>query len=56
MIVGEYEGDSKVGKMSLILLFVWVMIGYCVGEIVQVKTPRGNREYEIVTVKFLAIE
>ncbi len=55
-IVGEHEGDIKAGKMSLTSPLARAMIGHRAGETVQVKTPRGNREYEIVTVKFLAIE
>lgn len=55
-IVGEHEGDIKAGKMSYTSPVARALIGHRVGETVQVKTPRGNREYEIVTVKFLPID
>jgi transcription elongation factor GreA len=55
-IVGEHEGDIKAGKMSYSSPVARALIGHRVGETVQVRTPRGNREYEIVTVKFLPID
>ena len=55
-IVGEHEGDIKAGKMSFSPPVARAPIGHRVGETVQVRTPRGNREYEIVTVKFLPID
>lgn len=55
-IVGEHEGDIKAGKMSYTSPVARAMIGRRVGETVNVKTPRGNREYEIVDVKFLPID
>jgi len=32
------------------------LIGRQVGDVVQVKTPRGNKEYEITALKFSAVE
>ena len=55
-IVGEHEGDIKAGKMSLTSPLARAMIGHRVGETVQFRTPKGSREYEIVDVKFIAID
>jgi len=55
-IVGEHEGDIKAGKMSYTSPVARGLISHRVGETVRIKTPRGNREYEIVSVKFLPIE
>jgi transcription elongation factor GreA len=55
-IVGEHEGDIKLGKMSITAPVARGLIGREVGDTVQVRTPRGMREYEIVAFKFVAID
>jgi len=55
-IVGEHEGDIKSGKMSVTAPVARSLIGRTVGDVVQVRTPRGNKEYEISAVKFVAVE
>ena len=54
-IVGEHEGDIKAGRMSITAPVARSLIGRSVGDVVQVKTPRGNKEYEIVGLKFVAL-
>ena len=55
-IVGEHEGDIKAGRMSVTAPVARALIGREVGDVVQVKTPRGNKEYEIMALKFVPIE
>ena len=55
-IVGEHEGDIKAGKMSVTAPVARSLIGRTIGDVVQVKTPRGSKEYEIAAVKFVALE
>lgn len=55
-IVGEHEGDIKAGKMSYTSPVARALIGHRAGEAVQIKTPRGSREFEIIALKFLPIE
>lgn len=55
-IVGEHEADIKAGRMSITAPVARSMIGRQVGDVVQVKTPRGNKEYEITALKFTAVD
>src|SRR5262249_1070956 len=55
-IVGEHEADIKAGRISITAPVARALIGREVGDTVRVKTPKGQRELEIVTVKFLPIE
>lgn len=56
MIVGEHEGDIKAGRMSVTAPVARALIGRELGDTVQVKAPKGNKEYEIVEVKYVALE
>lgn len=56
MIVGEHEGDIKAGRMSVTAPVARALIGRELGDTVQVKAPKGNKEYEIVDVKYVALE
>ncbi len=51
-IVGEHEADVAVGKLSIAAPIARALIGKSVGESVEVVTPRGQKDYEIVKVKF----
>jgi transcription elongation factor GreA len=55
-IVGEHEGDIKAGKMSVTAPVARALIGRELGDTVQVKAPKGSKEYEIVEVKYVALE
>ncbi len=55
-IVGEHEADIKDGKISITAPVARALIGKHEGDEVNVKTPKGNREYEIVSVEWKAVE
>lgn len=55
-IVGEHEADIKAGRMSFTSPVARAMIGREAGDTVQVRTPRGAKEYEIVAVKFVPLD
>lgn len=46
-IVGEDEADVKVGKISVFSPLARSVIGKKVGDIVEFKSPKGEKEYEI---------
>lgn len=52
-IVGEDEADVKSGKISVTSPIARALIGKEEGEVVQVKTPGGEVEYEIDRVEHL---
>jgi transcription elongation factor GreA len=55
-IVGEHEADIKLGRMSITAPVARALIGREAGDSVQVRTPKGNKEYEIVSLKFIALD
>jgi transcription elongation factor GreA len=46
-LVGEDEADLKAGKLSVMSPIGRALIGKSVGDVVTVKTPKGDVEYEI---------
>ncbi len=46
-IVGEDEADIKSGKLSVLSPIARALIGKSVGDVVEVRTPSGESEYEI---------
>jgi transcription elongation factor GreA len=52
-IVGEDEADSKKGMISLNSPIARALIGKNQGDVVQVKTPGGMREFEIIKVQYI---
>jgi transcription elongation factor GreA len=52
-IVGEYEADVSRGMISLTAPIARALIGKEVGDVVLVKTPAGEVEYEIDDVQHL---
>ena len=52
-IVGEYEADIAAGRLSVTSPVARALIGKGVGESVEVITPRGQKAYEIIAVKYL---
>lgn len=52
-IVGEDEADSKAGKLSVSSPIARALIGKYAGDVVEVKTPGGVRELEVVEVRYL---
>lgn len=52
-IVGDDEADLKVKKISISSPIARALIGKYAGDTVQVQTPGGLREYEILDVQYL---
>lgn len=53
MIVGVDEADVKAGKISIMSPIARALIGKKVGEIVAVKSPKGDREIEVKSFKYV---
>jgi transcription elongation factor GreA len=51
-IVGEDEADIKLGKISYSSPIAKALIGKSEGDVVEVRTPGGVKEFEIVGVKY----
>ena len=52
-IVGQYEADLEKGKISLLSPIAKALIGKQIGDIVDVRTPKGEKSYEILDVQFI---
>ena len=52
-IVGEDEADIKQGKVSFASPLARALIGKFAGDVVQVQTPGGQREYEMIDVRYI---
>jgi transcription elongation factor GreA len=55
-IVGELEADLKQGKISVTSPIARALIGRSEGDEVTVRSPGGEKAYEIVTVEYLEEE
>ena len=51
-LVGEFEADVKNGKLAITAPLARAIIGKSVGDSVEVSTPKGERVYESLKVKF----
>ncbi len=51
-IVGDDEADLKQGKISLNSPVARALISKFSGDVVEVQTPGGRREYEILDVRY----
>jgi transcription elongation factor GreA len=51
-IVGEYESNADEGRISISSPIARGLIGKSLGDTVQIRTPKGAVEYEIVDVIF----
>jgi len=52
-LVGEDEADIKQGKISITSPVARALVGKQEGDIVDVKTPGGDKSYEILEVKYI---
>lgn len=52
-IVGVDEADVKKGMISIISPLARAMIGKKKGDVVTVQSPKGDKEYEIISFKFV---
>jgi len=55
-IVGETEADLKKGRISITSPIARGLIGREVGDSVKIRTPGGEREYEVLEVLFVEYE
>ena len=51
-IVGEYEADIDQKQISITAPIARALIGKKVGDSVEVKSPGGTKEYEVLAVKY----
>ena len=51
-LVGEVEADVKAGRLAINSPLARALIGKSVGDSVDVVTPKGDKMYEILKVKF----
>lgn len=51
-IVGIDEADVKSGKISIMSPIARALIGKKTGDVVVVHSPKGEREYEVISFKF----
>ena len=51
-IVGDYEADLENGKISISSPIARGLIGKAEGDSVVIKTPKGARDYEILSVQY----
>ena len=51
-IVGVDEADVKVGKISIISPLARAMIGKKVGDLIELKTPNSDKEFEVKKILF----
>ncbi len=49
-IVGEDEADAKLSKISVNSPLARSLIGKCEGDLVNLETPGGKKEYEILSI------
>ena len=52
-IVGEDEADLKLAKISYSSPIAKALIGKSSGDVVEVRTPGGAKEFEIVDVRYV---
>lgn len=52
-IVGVDEADVKNGKISILSPLARAVIGKKVGDVVTVQSPKGDKDYEIISFKFV---
>lgn len=52
-IVGEYEADIENGKLNIKSPLARALIGKDEGDSVEVRTPGGERSYEILKISYI---
>ncbi len=52
-LVGELEADVKGGRLAITAPLSRALIGKQVGDSVEVATPKGEKSYEILKVKYV---
>lgn len=52
-IVGEYEADIEAGRLNIKSPLARALIGKDIGDSVEVRTPGGDRSYEILSIAYV---
>jgi transcription elongation factor GreA len=52
-IVGDDEADSKLGLISISSPIARALIGKAEGDVAVVKAPGGEREFEVLEVRYV---
>jgi transcription elongation factor GreA len=52
-IVGDDESDIKIGKISVYSPLARALVGKSVDDVVVVKAPNGDKEYEICSIEHI---
>ena len=52
-LVGEWESDVKAGRLAITAPLARALIGKSVGDSVEVSTPKGEKIYEILRVRYV---
>lgn len=51
-IVGSDEADVKLGKISIMSPIARALIGKKVGDVVLVKSPKSEKDYEVISFEY----
>lgn len=51
-IVGEHESDIKAGKLAIAAPLARALIGKKKGDVVEVRTPKGQQSYELASIEY----
>jgi transcription elongation factor GreA len=51
-IVGEYEADIERGRLNVRSPLARALIGKTVGDSIEVRTPGGEKSYEVLSVSY----
>ena len=51
-LVGEYESDISAGLLAITAPLARALIGKSVGDIAEVVTPGGHKDYEIIKISY----
>ena len=51
-LVGEYEADISAGLLSISAPLARALIGKSVGDIAEVVTPGGHKDYEVIKISY----
>lgn len=52
-IVGQYEANLEQGRLSLLSPIAKALIGKNKGDIIDFKTPSGEKSYEVLDVQYI---
>ena len=52
-IVGQYEANIELNKVSITSPIARALIGKSVGDNIEVQTPGGGKSYEILSIAFI---